>query len=297
MKFVFLVVVLISPISLCAQSVAFTFDDGLDPLTQEKAAEWNQAILDALAEVELQSILFPIGRKVDSAAGMELVRAWSEAGHSIGNHTYTHMNLGSRRTILEDFIADVEKNEALLSNVPGWVNLLRFPLLKEGETVAKRDLFRHWMSAHDYRAAPVSIDSSDWYYSSRYLSWRARNPEAELDAFRCAYLDHLWNRANYYDSLSQQVLDRSIPHIILLHTNAINAAFFADVIAMFREKGWRIIHAEDAFADPVYHLAPDVLPAGESILWSLAKLEGVADLRYPAEASVYEEPILDSLGL
>jgi hypothetical protein len=44
-------------------------------------------------------------------------------------------------------------------------------------------------------------------------------------------------------------------------------------------------------------MTPAVLPAGESILWSLAKQARVPHLRYPAEDDVYEKPILDKLGL
>ena len=37
--------------------------------------------------------------------------------------------------------------------------LLRFPYLKEGDTLAKRDGMRLWMREHGYRTAPVSIDT------------------------------------------------------------------------------------------------------------------------------------------
>jgi hypothetical protein len=40
---------------------------------------------------------------------------------------------------------------------------------------------------------------------------------------------------------------------------------------MFRDKGWTIIDSEVAFADPVYGMRPQTRPAGESILWALAK--------------------------
>ena len=291
-----LVLLWLLPVSLWAQNVAFTFDDGLDPRRQASASQWNHAILDALAEADLQSILFPIGSRVNSNVGLELVNAWADAGHKIGNHTYLHMNFGSRNTSLEGFIADVEKNHRLFNPMDSWVNLLRFPLLKEGETATKRDSFRQWMFDNDYKPAPISIDTSDWFYSSRFIAWRAEHPNAELDGFRSIYLEHLWDRANYYDSLSQQVLGRSIDHVFLLHTNAINAAFLPDVIALFNDRGWHTIDANQAFQDPVYSMSPDVLPAGESILWSLSKQQGVANLRYPAEDSRYEEAALQDLG-
>lgn len=52
-----------------------------------------------------------------------------------------------------------------------------------------------------------------------------------------------------------------------------------------------------AFSDPVYEMKPDILPAGEGIIWSLAKQGELPVLRFPGEDSVYEEPRLRALGL
>lgn len=280
-----------------AQSVALSFDDGFNPGEQPGAATENASILEALAKARLTSILFAAGKRVDSPAGLSLVRAWGEAGHSVANHTYSHLNFGSERTTLERFIADVEANERLLKTMPGWSKRLRFPYLKEGETASKRDGFREWMTVHGYQTGAVSIDASDWYYNTRYLAWLKTHPGDDTSRFRSAYLDHLWNRALYYDSLAERLFHRHVRHVLLLHTNAINAAFLPDVIAMFRARGWELISPAMAYEDPLYSMSPLTLPAGESILWSLARQNDLANLRYPAEDEVYEKPILDKLGL
>lgn len=282
-------------LSAHSQSVALTFDDGLNPHTQPEAATWNASILGALAKGKVSSMLLPACNRVDTAEGMQLVMAWTRAGHSVANHTYSHRNLSSPEVSAAAFIADAEKCGAVLSTVSGWTARLRFPYLKEGDTAEKRDAVQRWMVKSGYRPAPVSIDASDWYYSDRFTEWRKAHPGGNVDVYRQAYLAHLWSRASYYDGLSKRVLDRSVKHVLLLHTNAINAAFLSDVIAMFRAKGWTIIRPEDAFADPVYTMQPDVLPAGESILWALAKQADVEGLRYPAEDGGYEKALLDEL--
>lgn len=279
------------------QTLALSFDDGFDPRVQPQAAAWNAAMLDALAYAEVRSILFAAGKHVDSPAGLELVKAWGDAGHGVANHTYLHQNLGSTRTTLDAFVADVERDEALLKALPGWTPRLRFPYLKEGDTAEKRDGTRAWMAAHDYRSGAVSIDASDWFYDMRWRAWKSAHPDADPAPFRDAYLAHLASRAAYYDGLSQRVLRRSVKHVLLLHANALNAAFLPDVIAMFRANGWTLVAPEEAYADPLYAMTPTTLPAGESILWSLAKQNGVEGLRYPAEDDVHEKPILDALGL
>lgn len=272
-----------------------TFDDGLNPHRQPEAVTWNASILDALAKANVTTMLLLACKNVESAEGLQLAAAWGRAGHSVANHTYSHQNLSKPEVSAEAFIADIEKCEKVLSAVPGSTARLRFPYLKEGDTAEKRDAVRRWMKKSGYRPAPVSIDASDWYYSTRFLEWRKAHPGSSVDLYRQAYLAHLWDRATYYDGLSKRVLGRSVKHVLMLHTNGINAAFLPDVISMFRSRGWTIVSPEDAFADPVYAMQPNTLPAGESILWALAKQAGIGALRYPAEDGEYEEALVDEL--
>ena len=280
-----------------AQNLALSFDDVPNPNSQLQASEWNAAILKSVSKAGIKSIFYVAGRRVDSPEGLSLVSDWGVDGHSVANHTYSHISLAPDKRSLESFISDVERNEELLKDIPGWTKRFRFPYLKEGRTAEKRDGFRRWMADHGYGTGAVSIDTSDWYYSNRYVAWLEGHAQEDPSIFRDAYLEHLWNRASHYDSLSQSIFDRSANHVILLHTNAINAAFLTDIIAMFKSNGWNIISPEEAYKDPLYSELPEVLPAGESVLWSLAKQNEVIGLRYPAEDGVYEKPILDALGL
>ncbi|MCJ2165244.1 MULTISPECIES: polysaccharide deacetylase family protein [unclassified Pseudodesulfovibrio] len=298
-----LLITFLTVLSLClpaigqAKSIALSFDDGLDPRSQPMAASWNSSILTALSKAQVTSILFAAGKRVDSPAGLRLVKDWGNAGHVIANHTYSHANFGSKQVTLEQFIADTEKNEVLLKGIPGWTKRFRFPYLKEGETASKRDGFKSWLTNHGYKSGAVSVDASDWYYNKRYLEWIKAHPDEDVSSFRTAYLKHLWNRTMYYDSLSEKTLKRSVKHIILLHTNAINAAFLPDIITMYKSNGWEIISPDSAYEDPLYAMELTGLPAGESILWALAKQQGVNGLRYPAESDEYEKPLMDKLGL
>jgi hypothetical protein len=127
----------------------------------------------------------------------------------------------------------------------------------------------------------------------------AKNPKADLADYKAYYLNHLWDRAVFYDTLSRNVLGRSVKHTLLIHHNVLNEMFLADVLNMFRNRGWKLINAEDAFTDSVFSAAPDILPAGESIVWALAKESGRFNdiLRYPGEDGEYEKPKMDRLGL
>lgn len=285
------------PLALMARSLALTFDDGLDPRKTPRAAPWNTQLLAALEADGITAMLFPSLVHAGTAEGLELVEQWSAAGHPIGNHTARHRNLGSPRVELESFIADVMAADSVLKGLPTFVPMLRFPYLKEGDTPAKRDGMRAWMKDNGYRAAPVSIDASDWYYNSVYLDLKARGEQQRLEGLKPAYLAHLLGRAEYYDSLAVSLLGRSPAHVLLLHTNAINADWLTDLLDAFRERGWEFVTPVTAFSDPLFSATPEGLPAGESIVWSLAREAGLEGLRYPAEDSVFEEPLLRAAGL
>ena len=64
--------------------IAFTFDDGPNP-------RWTPQLLDLLARYNVRATFFLIGQF--AMQQRDLVRRTHEAGHLIGNHTWTHPNL------------------------------------------------------------------------------------------------------------------------------------------------------------------------------------------------------------
>jgi hypothetical protein len=245
---------------------------------------------------------------VDSDDGQKLIGSWDGAGHGIGNHSYSHLYFnvsaqqdrdGFPKVTLAEFEADALKVEPLLRNFPHNVRLFRYPFFKEGDTAEKRDGMRDFLRQHGYRIGRATIDASDWAIASRLEVRVKKNPKADLAGYRDFYLQHIWERAVYYDSLSLRVLGRPVRHTVLLHHNALNALFLDDLIAMFVAKRWKPIDAEWAYADPLYDRQPKILPAGESLIWALAKETGRFDgeLRYPGEDDVYENPKMDALQL
>ena len=279
--------------------MAITVDDlNLFRASQAVAEARNRALLDALrAHSNLKAAAFVTGRNIDSEIGKSIVREWGTAGHLIANHTYSHWEYSSRK--FDEFAQDVLRCEALIKDVPGFTKLFRFPLLKEGDTLERRDKMRQFLKKHGYRMGYVTIDASDWYIDQRLRARLAENPKADLTAYKDYYLNHLWERAVFYDGLSRRVLGRSVKHTLLIHHNVLNELFLNDVLEMFQSKGWKLINAATAFTDPVFSAAPNIVPAGESIVWALAKESGKFEgiLRYPGEDGEYEKPKMDKLNL
>jgi len=277
--------------------LAITMDDvRWQRIPEARRALAEERLLDALGHT--RAFLFAVGECVDNPHGATVLTNWSARSHFIGNHTYSHAML-SARTSPEEFEQGILRNEAVLANYAGFRRFFRFPALKEGATREVRDRLRAFLARHGYRNGAVTIDASDWYYDQRLLDRLGRDPAFDIARFRKPYLDHIWDRAQYYDGLSREVLGRSAAHTLLVHYNLLNSLFLGDLLKMFRAKGWGVIGADEAFADPVFARQPDTVPAGESLIWALAKETGRYDgrLRYPGEDSVYEKPALDKLGL
>jgi peptidoglycan-N-acetylglucosamine deacetylase len=281
-----------------AKNVAITMDNpNVDQTPLFKPEIRDNNILAILKKNNLKVILFAQGEQVDNQQGRLLLKRWKNAGHIIGNHTYSHLSINNISE--KQYEQDTLKNEKILKHYSNFKKIFRFPYLKEGDTIAKRDEFRKFLHEHGYQNGSVTIDASDWYISDRLEKRLSQNPNADMTLYRDYYLQHIWTRAQYYDGLAQKILGRSPDHTLLVHHNLLNALFIGDVIQMFKDKGWKVINADKAFQDPVFKMVPNTLPAGESLIWALAKQTGRFDnkLRYPGEDESYEKEAMDKLGL
>lgn len=277
--------------------VAITMDDvRWQMIPADRRPEAEERLLNHLRNT--RAFLFAVGEAVDNPDGAAILKRWSAAGHRIGNHTYSH-KLSSGKLTPQEFEADILRNEEVLRGYSGFRKWFRFPALKEGQTRELRDRFRAFLAQHGYRNGAVTIDASDWYYNQRLLARMETDRGFDASRYRQPYLAHIWDRAQFYDQLSRDVLGRSVAHTLLIHYNLLNSLFLGDLLAMFRSKGWGVTDAEEAFSDAVFTRQPDTAPAGESLIWALAKETGKFEsrLRYPGEDDVYEKPLLDRLGL
>lgn len=286
---------------LAAQSVAFTFDDGprLSATPRLSPAERNQALLRALADQRVPAALFvTLGFGADRTEGLALARAWGEAGHALGNHTVTHLDLNAEKTTLAAYQAELLACDAVIRTLPGYRPWFRFTFLREGNTPEKRDGMRAFLAGRGIRNAYVSLDTSDWRLDQRLKEVLAKDPQADLAPLRRVYLSHLRQRAEAYRALTLRLFGRDVPQVLLLHHNLINALFLDDVLKQFKDMAWAIVSPEAAFADPVYRFQPERQTPGQSLLISVARSLGVKPDSYErllddGDAEIAE---LDRLG-
>ena len=281
-----------------AAQISFTMDDPeVQNLPLLSSQQRDEKILAAFDKYQIKGALFVCGKRIDNPDGRQLLKKWDAKNHILANHTFSHLNFNE--TEFTVFSKDALKVESQIESLKNFRKIFRFPFLKEGDTQTKRDQMRSLLKQRGYRNGYVTIDASDWAIDNRLIERLRKNPRADLKPYRDFYLKHIWERAQFYDGLAKKVYGRQIKHTLLIHHSLLNALFLEDLMSMFKEKGWTLISAEDALKDPLFEDEPDIVPAGESIVWAMAKESGKFEsiLRYPGENDIYENPKMDAAGL
>ena len=133
--------------------VVLTFDDGPHPI-------FTPEILAALDAQCTKATFFSVGRMLKNFP--DVARQVQAEGHTVGTHTYTHLNLGG--TSLGGAEQQIESTiniaEATLPN--GVAPFFRFPYLSDPKRV------RDYLAKRNIAVFGIDVDSFDW---------RVRTPE------------------------------------------------------------------------------------------------------------------------
>lgn len=282
--------------------VSFTFDDGItSDIADFKFEKWNEMILSHLENENLKAVFFVTGKNKLNKKGQFLLKSWNDKGHKIANHSFTHPNFNSGKNTAILFEIELKITDSIISRLTNNIKLFRFPYLKEGQNKSKVDSIRNILAKNKYSNGYVTIDASDWYIDQRLIEKLKELgfEKTDINGFKDFYLQHILERADYYENLSYEMNGRHVNHTLLLHHNLTSALFLGDLIKKFKEEGWEVINADKAYQDKIFEKIPDPDYAGESLIWSLAKQSGNYEqsLRYPAEDSQYEKPKMNKLGL
>ena len=113
--------------------IALTFDDGPDP-------RWTPAILDILKQENVPATFFIIGK--NGQAYPDLMRRIVNEGHEIGNHTFTHPNLGEIPASLTEL--ELNATQRLIeSELAGRPSCFVRHILVTPKPTSRRKLSRH----------------------------------------------------------------------------------------------------------------------------------------------------------
>lgn len=233
-----------------SKEIAITFDDSpraasgyFDGPTRAKR------LIAELKEHEVEQVaFFSVSERLDEE-GVERLTAYSEAGHIIANHTHTHPDINELS--LKDYAQDFLLADSKLRQFKNYQKLFRFPYLREGNTVEKRDGMRALLKENGYKNAYITSNNYDWYIES--LFQKALKDGIDIDMKRMSkfYVDVLVESIEYYDAMAEKYQNRSPKHVLLLHEMDISALFIGDLVDELREKGWEIITPDEAYSDSI----------------------------------------------
>ena len=254
--------------------IALTFDDvprqsGAFFLPDERA----EKLILALQRAKVKQAAFFInpGRldTPDGQGGEARISAYVAAGHVIANHSFSHPHLSKIEA--DAYLADVDAAAVWLKGRPGNRPWFRFPYLAEGGAdKAKRDAVRAGLEARGLRNGYVTADGSDWHLEDLTVQAKNDGKPMDMEALRKLYIQVQMSAVEYHDVLAQKTLGRSPAHVLLMHETDLAALYLPDFVEELRRNGWKIITADEAFADPISKAMPDVPFAYGTLIGSMA---------------------------
>ena len=193
----------------------------------------------------------------DGLGGAERIEAYVAAGHVIADHSFTHPHLNELS--VADYMANVDKAEAWLKGREGRRPWFRYPFLDEGgDDKAKVAAVRAALKARGLNNGYATVDGSDWNIESRAADAVKAGKTIDMDALRDLYVETMVGAADFADQLARKTWGRQPAQVIVLHETDIAALFIADLAKALRKDDWTIITADEAYADPISKLAPNV---------------------------------------
>jgi peptidoglycan-N-acetylglucosamine deacetylase len=241
--------------------VALTFDDlpnhaGLPPgITRSDVARSLIAALQAHHAPPSYGFVNAQGL-ADGADQKEVLRLWRAAGHPLGNHAFSHMDLNTHS--VAEFEEDVRKNEPILEEQmtgADW-RFFRFPYLHQGDTEEKQRAVADFLHERGYRVAEVTLNFDDWAYSDPYARCVAKQDTAAIDWMKQSSMERAGESLQRGRREAQALFGRDIRHVMLLHIGAFTAKMMPSLLELLEKEGFELTELGFAQADPAYASVP-----------------------------------------
>jgi peptidoglycan/xylan/chitin deacetylase (PgdA/CDA1 family) len=264
--------------------IALSFDDtprhaGAFMTPDARAKMLVQALRKA--KVKQAAFFVTVGNlgKPGTGDGATNIARYVVAGHVLANHSYSHKRLSGMSA--EAYLADIDYADAWLKGWGGYRPWFRFPFLDEGgKDKVKRDAVRAGLKARGLSNGYVTAESVDWYIDDQAIAAKKAGKRIDMNALRDLYVESHVEAAEFYDGLMVKTVGRSPVHMMLLHENDLAAMFIDDLVAALRKKGWEIVTADAAYADPLGE--PDAPVAQGTLTEALAWEKGLPAPRWYA---------------
>jgi peptidoglycan/xylan/chitin deacetylase (PgdA/CDA1 family) len=225
--------------------IALSIDDAPSPDTPLFTGK--QRTLATIAQLKKAKSppvgVFAIGRHVVDF-GADQLNAFARAGHAIGNHTFTHLPLKSCNT--HQYIQDIARTDLLLKQLPGYVQLFRYPCLDEGNPQQSHQV-QAALTQMGYTNAYVTINNFDFYMNTLVQQAVRRGQFVDFQKLKDVYVRVMLECVEFYDGLATLQKRHPLNHVLLLHANDLTALYVGDLLTALRERGWTIISIHNAY--------------------------------------------------
>lgn len=208
--------------------------------------------------------------------GIRLLEQWLDAGMELGNHNYGHV--GFHDTPLQAYQEAVLRGERetkrLVSRRGQKLRYYRHPFTQTGPDAASKAAFERFLAERGYAVAPFTIEHDDYMFSAVYDDALRRGDNEEAARLRVAYLAHLDDALSAFETMSGELFGRQISHVLLIHTNRLNADTLDQTLERLRARGYTFTTLEQALLDPAY-ASPDGYIGSAGPSWLLRWARGL----------------------
>jgi peptidoglycan-N-acetylglucosamine deacetylase len=153
--------------------VWLTFDDGPHPTNTKK-------VLTTLTKHGIKATFFVVGQNAKSH--LALVRDAFNAGHRIGNHSYTHRNLTTLSAA--NARSEIARTEAVIKAYLGATKIFRPPYGAHNATVDGI------LAGLNYRSIFWNVDTEDWKPANKPTKWMTVGINQMKGRDDCRVLNH-----------------------------------------------------------------------------------------------------------
>jgi peptidoglycan/xylan/chitin deacetylase (PgdA/CDA1 family) len=267
----------LSPVLLCALSgscllaraqaprreVAFTIDDL--PMAQEvgeleQVRAVNRRLLSSLVAQRIPAVGFVNEGKLyvrgEVDARIDVLRAWLDAGMTLGNHTFSHADFNT--VPLAQYEDEAIRGEVVtrrLMQERGFQKIyFRYPYNHTGTTREARDSFQEFLKARGYEIAPFTVEHEDFIFADAYRKAKQKRDAALARRIREAYLEHLDTMFAYFERGSVQLMGYEVKQVFLIHVNELNADSMDAMAQRLRRRGYSFITLDEALRDKAYQV-------------------------------------------
>jgi peptidoglycan/xylan/chitin deacetylase (PgdA/CDA1 family) len=233
-----------------------------DPAERERI---TRSLLDILKKHKVPAVGLVIGGNIEG--DRKLLDLWLGAGYELGNHSHGHLSY--TRTGAREYVADVEAGRREMSEALAGrkVRFFRFPFLREGDTEAKLDAMRAYLAESGQRNLPVTIDTQDWSFEEPWVEARKKGDERAMARIGEEYQQSLQLEVRTYEALGDELFERPVPQILLLHANEVGSAQWDRLFTWLEERGYRFAGVDEVMADPAFSRPQRYVSHFGSSLW------------------------------